>query len=141
MSEASKTPLRLGVAGLGTVGAALLKLISNKSDQLTKRLGRPISVTAVSARDRRRDRGIDLSDRAWLDNAVDLADRDDVDVVVELVGGSDGPALALARATLRAGKGFVTANKALMAHHGAELAASNSGFKGKESAALGGVRN
>src|SRR5690606_21091836 len=93
------------------------------AELVSRRANRPVVITAVSARDRTRDRGIDLSGFGWEDNAVDLAARDDVDTVVELIGGADGPALALAKATLSAGKGFVTANKAMLAHHGMELAA------------------
>jgi len=117
------SPFRLGIAGLGTVGAGLLRLIEDNRDLLTARAGLPISVTAVSARDRSRDRGVSLDGFAWVDDPTDLAGRDDVDAVVELIGGSDGDALTLARNTMRAGKPFVTANKALMAEHGAELAA------------------
>ena len=119
----SDKPLRVGLAGLGTVGAGLVKLLAENAELVSRRAGRPIVVTAVSARDRTRDRGIDLSAFGWEDNAVDLAARDDVDTVVELIGGSNGPALALAKSALGAGKGFVTANKAMLAHHGLELAA------------------
>jgi homoserine dehydrogenase len=116
------TPLRIGVAGLGNVGAGVLKLLAGNADLVARRAGRPIIVTAVSARDRRRDRGIDLGGIAWVDDATELAARDDVDVVVELIGGSDGPALTLARRSIAAGKAFVTANKAMLAHHGLDLA-------------------
>ncbi len=116
-------PLRIGLAGLGNVGAGVVKLLDRNADLIARRADRPIIVTAVSARDRNRDRGADLSGFAWVDDATELATRDDVDVVVELVGGSDGPALTLARRTLDAGKAFVTANKAMLAHHGLELAA------------------
>lgn len=119
----SDKPLRVGLAGLGTVGAGLVKLLAENEELVRRRANRPIVITAVSARDRTRDRGIDLSGFGWEDNAVDLAARDDVDTVVELIGGSNGPALALARAALSSGKGFVTANKAMLAHHGLELAA------------------
>ena len=101
----------------------LSKIIEGHRDLLAARGGTPITITAVSARDRGRDRGVDLSGYAWCDNPVDLALHDDVNLVVELIGGSDGPALALARETLKAGKSFVTANKALIAVHGKELAA------------------
>lgn len=114
--------LRIGIAGLGTVGAGVIKLLQANAAHIAARANRPIVVTAVSARDRHRERGIDLGGFAWVDNAPDLAARDDVDAVVELIGGSDGPALALARATLGAGKSFVTANKAMIAHHAMELA-------------------
>lgn len=114
-------PLRLAIAGLGTVGAGVLRLLETNAGLLTSRAGRALTVTAVSARDRAKDRGVDLAGVAWEDDMTALAARDDVDVVVELVGGSDGPALALARASLENGKGFVTANKAMIAHHGLEL--------------------
>jgi len=118
----SGEPLRIGLAGLGTVGAGVVRLLADNAELVAQRAGRPIRVVAASARDRTRDRGVDLSGIDWEDDATALAARDDVDVVVELVGGSDGPALTLARATLAAGKPLVTANKAMMAHHGLELA-------------------
>ncbi len=116
------TPLRIGLAGLGNVGAGVVKVLDDNADLIARRAGRPITITAISARDRNRDRGIDLSRFEWVDDATELAGRDDVDVVVELIGGSDGPALTLARRTLAAGKALVTANKALLAHHGLALA-------------------
>jgi hypothetical protein len=82
------TPLRIGIAGLGTVGAGVVKLLETNAELITRRAGRPIVVTAVSARDRHRERGIDLSAFAWEDDATTLAARGDVDVVVELVGGA-----------------------------------------------------
>lgn len=117
-------PLRIAIAGLGTVGAGVVKILARNADLVARRAGRPIVVTAVSARDRNRDRGISLDGMAWEDDAAELPARDDVDVVVELVGGSDGPALALARRTLAAAKPLVTANKAMLAHHGMALAAA-----------------
>ncbi|WP_085809278.1 homoserine dehydrogenase [Sphingomonas sp. TZW2008] len=113
--------LRVALAGLGTVGGGVIRVLEANRDLITRRAGRPIEVVAVSARDRHKDRGIDLSGFEWVDDTTALA-RCDADVVVELVGGADGPALALARATLAANKGFVTANKAMLAHHGLELA-------------------
>ncbi|MGK6318400.1 homoserine dehydrogenase [Sphingomonas sp. DT-204] len=115
-------PLRVALAGLGTVGGGVIRLIDANRELIARRAGRPIEVVAVSARDRAKDRGVDISRFAWVDDTAALANHRDADVVVELVGGSDGPALALARASLAAGKGFVTANKAMMAHHGLELA-------------------
>jgi homoserine dehydrogenase len=115
-------PLRIALAGLGTVGAGVINLLERNGGLITRRAGRPIEIVAVCARDRSKDRGIDLSRYPWEDDMTLLAGRADVDVVVELVGGSDGPALALARRTLAAGKGLVTANKAMIAHHGMELA-------------------
>lgn len=118
MSEA----LRVALAGLGTVGAGVIKLLDENRELIERRAGRPIEITAVSARDRSRDRGVDLSPFVWEDDSAALARRDDVDVVAELIGGSDGPALSLARDTLASGKSFVTANKAMIAHHGLQLA-------------------
>jgi len=114
--------LRIALAGLGTVGAGVIRLLGENGALIAQRAGRPIEITAVSARDRAKDRGVDLSAYAWEDDMTALAARDDVDAVVELVGGSDGPALALARKALAAGKDVVTANKAMVAHHGMELA-------------------
>ncbi|KYO57575.1 homoserine dehydrogenase [Tistrella mobilis] len=117
-------PLRVGVAGLGTVGVGVVEILRNQAALIAARAGRPIEVTAVSARDRSRDRGVDLGGLGWEDDAVALARRDDVDVVVELIGGAEGTALDLARAAFSGGKSFVTANKAMIAAHGPELAAA-----------------
>ncbi len=116
------TPLRLGIAGLGTVGAGVLKIVRQKGALLAARAGREIAVTAVSARSRGKDRGVPLSDYAWEDDPVALARRDDVDVLVELMGGADGPAKAATEAAIAEGKDVVTANKAMMALHGQALA-------------------
>lgn len=134
--------LKLGVAGLGTVGTGLLKLLEENRDLVEARAGCPVAVTAVSARDRSRDRGVSLDGMAWEDNPVALASRDDVGAVVELIGGSDGDALALVEAALGAGKPVVTANKALLAEHGArlaELAAANGTVLAYEAAVAGGI--
>jgi homoserine dehydrogenase len=119
----TQPPLRIALAGLGTVGIGVIRLIESNAALLESRAGRALEITAVSARDRTRERGIDMSAYAFEADMRDLAARDDVDVVVELVGGEDGPALDLARATFAAGKGLVTANKAMVAHHGLDLAA------------------
>lgn len=118
----SSPPLRVALAGLGTVGGGVLRLLAANGELIARRAGRPITIVAVSARDRARDRGIDLSGTEWVDDATQLAGRDDADVVVELIGGADGPALTIARATLARGRSLVTANKAMIAHHGLELA-------------------
>ena len=115
-------PLRIALAGLGTVGAGVVKLLDANRALIERRAGRPIEIVAVTARDRTRDRGVDLARFDWVDDSAALVERADVDAVVELIGGSDGPALTLARETLKAGKAFVTANKAMIAHHGVELA-------------------
>ncbi|MFA8386411.1 MAG: homoserine dehydrogenase [Pelagibaca sp.] len=135
-------PLRLGIAGLGTVGAGVVKIVRQKAALLEARGGRPITISAVSARNRLKDRGVPLDDYVWEDDPVALAKRDDVDVFVELIGGSDGPAKAATEAALRAGKDVVTANKALLAHHGQDLAelAENAGSMLRfEAAVAGGI--
>jgi len=116
-------PLRIGLAGLGTVGTGVVKMIETHAGLIATRAGRPVEIATVSARSRRRDRGVDLAGYAWEDDPVALARRDDVDLVVEVIGGEDGPALATARAALAGGKHLVTANKAMMARHGLALAA------------------
>lgn len=116
------TPLKLGVAGLGTVGAGLLKLIEEHKPLLKARLGRDIEVVAVSARDRSKDRGVSIKGFTWYDNAAELALDDEIDVFVELIGGEDGVALEAVEAAIGAKKHVVTANKALLAHHGNDLA-------------------
>ncbi|MBK1634720.1 homoserine dehydrogenase [Rhodovulum adriaticum] len=116
------TPLRLGIAGLGTVGAGVVKIVQSRANLLAQRSGRPVVITAVSARTRDKDRGVDLSAYDWEDDPVALARRDDVDVLVELMGGSDGPAKAATEAAIASGKDVVTANKAMLAIHGQALA-------------------
>ncbi|HEX8055996.1 MAG TPA: homoserine dehydrogenase [Novosphingobium sp.] len=115
-------PLRIALAGLGTVGGGVIRLIETNGPLIERRAGRPIVITAVSARDRSKDRGVDISRYGWEDDMTAMAARDDVDAVVELVGGADGPALTLARNAIAHGKSLVTANKAMIAHHGLELA-------------------
>jgi homoserine dehydrogenase len=133
-------PLRVALAGLGTVGAGVIKLLDANRELITRRASRPIEVVAISARNRARDRGVDLSDFEWVDDPVALALHDRTDVIVELIGGADGPALALAQASTAAKKAFVTANKAMIAHHGLELAtaAEAAGLPFKYEAAVAG---
>jgi homoserine dehydrogenase len=114
-------PVKIAIAGLGTVGAGTVHLLRQNHELLSARCGRGFELVAVSARDRTKDRGVDLSDVEWVDDAPALADTD-ADVVIELIGGSDGPALDLVRKALGNGKAVITANKALIAHHGDELA-------------------
>ncbi len=115
-------PLKIAVAGLGTVGAATARLLAEQASLLELRAGRPIRVVAVAARDRARDRGIDLAGIEWVEDAARLATAPGIDVVVELIGGSEGVARDLVAGALAAGRPVVTANKALLAHHGTELA-------------------
>ncbi len=118
MSEA----LRVGIAGLGTVGASVVRILNDHAAILTRQCGRKVEVTAVSARSRSKERGIDLSGITWFDDPVALASSNGIDVFVELIGGSDGQALDSVKAALRSGRHVVTANKALLAKHGVELA-------------------
>ena len=116
------SPLRLGVAGLGTVGVGVVRIVRQQSALLEARTGRKITISAVSARSKDKDRGVPLCDYAWEDDPVALAKRDDVDVFVELMGGDEGPAKDATEAAIKAGKDVVTANKAMLAHHGQALA-------------------
>ncbi len=113
--------MRVAVAGLGTVGAGVLRLLHDNADLIAARAGQPITVAAVSARDRARDRGMDLGGLHWAADPQDLATFPGIDAVVELIGGAEGPARALVTASLAAGRPVVTANKALVAIHGATL--------------------
>ena len=115
-------PLRLGIAGLGTVGVGVVRIVQRQAKLLSRRCGRPVEIVAVSARSKDKDRGVTLSRYAWEDDPATLAQRPDIDVFVELMGGSDGPARAATEAAIAAGKDVVTANKALLALHGQALA-------------------
>ena len=115
------SPLRIGVLGLGTVGAALVGALSQHSSSIATRSGRSLTVTAVSARNRSRDRGVDLSKVKWFDDPVALAKSSEIDCLVELIGGADGVAKEAVEAALTSGKSVITANKALLAKHGSAL--------------------
>ncbi|MGK6313687.1 homoserine dehydrogenase [Neorhizobium sp. DT-125] len=114
--------LKVGIAGLGTVGASLVRIIQTRANELTVTCGRAIEITAVTARDRNRDRGIDISGITWFDTPEKLAAEADIDVFVELMGGAEGAAPNSVRAALTRGLHVVTANKALLASSGVELA-------------------
>ena len=116
-------PLKVGLAGLGTVGASVVRLIAEQRAALALRCGRPIEIVAVTARSRGKDRGIDVKSLRWVADPVRLAVDPGIDVFVELVGGDGNPARSAVSAALKAGKSVVTANKALLATHGAALAA------------------
>jgi homoserine dehydrogenase len=135
-------PLRVGIAGLGTVGAGVLKLLHKQAELLTQRCGRRVTVAAVSARDRTKDRGVDLKGVRWYADAVAMAHDQEIDIVVELIGGASGPAKAVCEAAIATRKHVVTANKALLALHGAALAraAEDNGIVlGYEAAVAGGI--
>ncbi|GAB5467875.1 MAG: homoserine dehydrogenase [Rhodospirillales bacterium] len=135
-------PLRIGVAGLGTVGGGVLSLLKENADLISARAGRPLEVVAVSARDPNKARSLPLEGIAWAASAPALAEDPAVDVVVELIGGDSGPALDLVEASLRAAKPVVTANKALIARQGAaldEVAAQAGVTLAYEAAVAGGI--
>jgi homoserine dehydrogenase len=119
--------LRIAVAGLGTVGAGVLQLLAAHGDLIAARCGRPIVVSAVSARDRRKPRPVDLTGVRWFEDPVAMAREPDIDVVLELIGGSKGIAKATIEAAVGAGHHVITANKALLAHHGTALARAAEG--------------
>jgi homoserine dehydrogenase len=116
-------PLKVGLAGLGTVGATVLRLIDRQREALADRFGRPIEVVAVTARSKNKDRGVDCRKLRWAADPVTLATDPSIDVFVELIGGEGNPAKEAVEAALKAGKSVVTANKALLARHGVALAA------------------
>jgi homoserine dehydrogenase len=135
-------PLRLGLAGLGNVGASLVRMLERHGDELAVRTGRQLAVAGVSARNRGRNRGIDISGFRWFDDPVALARDPGNDVFVELIGGAEGPAHESVRAAISARKHVVTANKALLATHGVSLAraAEEAGVSlNFEAAAAGGI--
>jgi len=127
-----KPPLKIAIAGLGTVGTGVAQLLARNGDLIAARAGRRIELAAVLERDRKRERGVDLSKPKWLGSPGELAAYPGIEVVVELIGGSGGVALDLVKAALASGKHVVTANKALLAHHGNELA----GLAAKKNLAL-----
>src|SRR5438105_11115742 len=117
------TPLKVGLAGLGTVGASVVRLIGEQRAALTARCGRPIEIVAVTARSKAKNRGIDLKKLRWVSDPIALARDPGIDVFVELIGGEGDPAKGAVEAALASGKSVVTANKALLARHGVALAA------------------
>jgi len=134
--------LRVGIAGLGTVGSAVARILSEKATELTRQCGRPLVLTAVSARNKGRDRGVDLSGATWFDDPVELADKAEIDVFIELMGGDEGAPREAVAAALKAGRHVVTANKALLAKHGvalAEIAEEKGVLLNYEAAVAGGI--
>ena len=135
-------PLRLGIAGLGTVGVGVIKIIQEKLSTLEARTGKKIIISAVTARSKTKQRGIDLTPYQWEKDPVSLAKRDDVDIFIELIGGHEGVAKEAVEVAIRQGKDVVTANKALLAHHGHQLALKaeeNGSILRFEAAVAGGI--
>ena len=115
-------PLNIAVAGLGTVGVGVLNILEKHDELLNKKLGRPIKVKAVCARDKNRLRDANLNDIEWVENPISLTERNDIDIIVEVIGGSGDPSKLIIEKALTNGKHVVTANKALLAEHGHSLA-------------------
>jgi len=116
-------PLKVGLAGLGTVGSAVVALLDEGRDKLIARCGRPIEVVAISARSRNKKRNFEVKKLRWFSDPVALARDPGIDVLVEVIGGAGDPAKRAVETALGAGKPVVTANKALLARHGQKLAA------------------
>ncbi|VTZ60586.1 homoserine dehydrogenase [Sinorhizobium medicae] len=134
--------LKIGIAGLGTVGASLVRILQDRHETLATTCGRAIEITAVTARDRSKDRGVDLAGITWFDDAASLASQGGIDVFVELMGGTGDPAYASVKAALTHGVHVVTANKALLAAHGielAEIAEKHGALLNYEAAVAGGI--
>lgn len=134
--------LRIGIAGLGTVGAGVIKILQTHGDDIARRAGRKIEVVSINARDAKKNRGVDLSKYKWTDDPLLLASDKNIDVVVELIGGDEGIAKQLVEQSLKAGKHIVTANKALLAKHGlalAKLAEDNKVSLNFEASVAGGI--
>lgn len=137
-----KEPFKIGLAGLGTVGTGVVKILQNNAELISDRAGRPIEIQSVSARDKSKDRGVDLSGYNWVDNFSDLSNENGLDLIVEMIGGSDGPVKDFIDSSIQNGKHVVTANKAYLAHHGAAMAkaaSENNVAVGYEAAIAGGI--
>jgi homoserine dehydrogenase len=135
-------PLKVGIAGLGTVGAEVVRLIENESRTLSARCGRGVRVVAVTARSRAKKRGVDLRGIEWAKSPQALAEAPGIDCFVELMGGAGDPAFSAIEAALKSGKSVVTANKALIAKHGVRLAMAaekHGGALNYEAAVAGGI--
>jgi homoserine dehydrogenase len=134
--------MKIGIAGLGTVGVGVIKILQLHAQLLTARSGQSLEIVAVSGRSKEKDRGVSLAGYTWYDNAVDMVADPEVELVLELIGGSEGIAKELCVAALNAGKPVVTANKALIAMHGTELASlaeNNNAPLNYEAAVAGGI--
>ena len=142
MPDQIKEPYRIGIAGLGTVGSGVVKVLQENTELIAKRAGRSVEITLVADLDKDKDRGVDLCAYEWAETLDDMANNSQVDVVVELIGGAGGAAKDLVEKALEAGKHVVTANKALLAHHGfdlAKLAEKNAVTLAYEAAVAGGI--
>lgn len=135
-------PYCIGIAGLGTVGAGVVKVLQDNADLVEQRAGRQIQIVSVTASSKDKDRGVDLSGYDWAETLEEMANDPRLDAVLELIGGSEGQAKELVENALSQGKDVVTANKALLAHHGfelAQLAEENTAILAYEAAVAGGI--
>lgn len=140
--ETSGKPFNVGLVGLGTVGVGVVKMLEQNAQVITQRAGRPIKIIAVTASDKSKDRGVDLSSYDWVDDGREMANDDRLDCILEMVGGSEGFAKDVVENALNAGKHVITANKALLAEHGAalsKLAEDNNVTIAYEAAVAGGI--
>lgn len=134
--------LNIAIAGLGTVGSGTIKILQANAELLSERCGKNLNIIAVSARDKTKNRGLNLGNIKWVENPLDLVTLAEVDVIVELIGGANGIAKTLVENSLKVGKHVVTANKALIAHYGLELAKiaeANNVTLAYEAAVAGGI--
>jgi homoserine dehydrogenase len=139
---ASAKPLRLAIAGLGTVGATVAAYVQNNANAFAAKIGRKGGVVAVSARSKGKERGFSMAGITWFDDPVDMAKTASADVFLELIGGAEGTAKIAVEAALARGLHIVTANKALLAAHGpglARLAEAKGAAIKFEAAAAGGI--
>ena len=133
-------PIKIGIAGLGNVGEEVANQLINgfrvQNDLF------PIELIAVSAKSKSKKRKVDLSSVIFFEDAVSMAESSNIDVIVELIGGDEGVAKDLCFATLQNKKGLITANKALIAKYGkelADLAELNNLFFSFEASVAGGI--
>ena len=137
-----QSSFRIGLAGLGTVGAGVIKVIQENSDLIKARCGRDVEIICVTASSRDKDRGVDISAYDWSDSLEKMASDERLDAIIEMIGGSEGQTKDFVEAALKNKKHVVTANKALLAHHGlalSQLAEENDVTIAYEAAIAGGI--
>lgn len=142
MSNTSTEPFRIGIAGLGTVGVGVVKILQTNAELVAGRAGRPIEIVSVTASNKDKDRGVDISSYDWAESLDAMAQDERLDAVLELIGGENGPVKDMIEKAIASGKHVITANKALLAHHGyelAKLAETNNVTISYEAAVAGGI--
>ncbi|MFL2790165.1 MAG: homoserine dehydrogenase [Paracoccaceae bacterium] len=134
--------VRIGIAGLGTVGIGVINIIRKNLQLIEAKTNTSVEIVAISAKSKSKSRGISLEKYQWESDPTNLAKRDDIDIFVELIGGENGPARQSVEAAILSGKHVVTANKALLAIHGeylAKLSEKNNVSLKFEAAVAGGI--